>query len=100
MRRIGGVDAVNPEIGPDRRQAAERLASREPVPAVHALRLRRRQQDGDVVTALGVPRGEDLAGRGALEKPALRSVAGAPEIGGDARPVQVHVDRERRRRGV
>ena len=35
-----------------------------------------------------------------LEQPALRRVAGAPEIGGVARPVQVHVDRERRRRGV
>ena len=100
LRRIGGVHAVNPEIGPDRRQAAERLAAGEPVAAFHALGLRRREQHRNVVAALGVPGGEHLAGRGGLEQPALRPVAGAPEIGGVAGPVQVHVDRERRRRGV
>ena len=100
LRRIGGVHAVDPEIRPDRRQAAERLAAREPIAAFDALGLRRREQHRDVVAALGVPGGEHLASRGGLEQPSLRPVAGAPEIGGDAGPVQVHVDRERRRRGV
>ena len=82
------------------RQAAERLAAGEPVAAVHALGLRGRQQHRDVVAALGVAGREHLSARRLLEQPRERRVAGAPQVGGDARPVEVHVDGERRGRRV
>ena len=46
------------------------------------------------------PAANTSPGRRLLEQPLQRPVAGAPEIGGDAGPVEVHVDRQRRRRGV
>ena len=55
---------------------------------------------GSVVAALGVAGGEDLAGGRFLEDPLERLVAGAPEVGGDADPVVVHVDAERGGRRV
>jgi hypothetical protein len=60
----------------------------------------RRQQDGDVVAALGVAGGEHLTGRRRFEQPQLRQVAGAPEIRGSTGPIEVHVDRQGGGRGV
>ena len=66
--------------------------------ALDPLGLGGRQQHRDVVAALGVAGGEDLAGRRLAQHPLQRLVTGAPQIGGDADPVDVHVDAERRRR--
>ena len=96
LRRIARVHPVDAQIRPDRAQAPERLASREPVAAVHAFGLRGRQQHRDVVAALRMAGREHLSARGLFEQPRERRVAGAPEVGGDARPVEVHVDGERR----
>ena len=43
---------------------------------------------------------EDVALHRAAEEPLERAVAAAPQIGGNADPVEVHVDRERGRSGV
>ena len=43
---------------------------------------------------------EHLAGCGLVKDESARVVAGAEQVGGDAGPVDVHVDGERRRRGV
>ena len=85
---------------PDRRQAAEHLVAGEAVAAVHPLGLAGRQQHRQVVAALGVPGGEDLARHRLLQQPVERAVAAAPEIGGRPDPVEVHVDAERGRRRV
>ena len=91
---------MNAEIRPHRRQAAERLAAGEAIAAVDALGLRRREQHRNVVAAFGVAGRENLAPRRRFQQPSQRPIAGAPQVRSDARPVQVHVDRERRRRRV
>jgi hypothetical protein len=54
--------------------------------------LGRRQQQRDVVATLGVPCREDFTGRRLRQNPLERFVTGAPKIGGDANPVDMHVD--------
>jgi hypothetical protein len=93
-RRIRDIHPVNPEIGPDGCEAAERFAAGEPVASVDAFRSRRRQQNRNVVAALSVASGKDSAADGFFQQPPQRRVAGAEEIGGHAAPVQMHVDRE------
>ena len=98
--RIARVEAVQAQPRPYRCQAAERFAAGEAVAAVHLLGLGDRHQDRGFVAALGVSRGEDLAGHRVLEDPFERPVAAPPEVGGDADPVVVHVGAERGGRGV
>jgi hypothetical protein len=88
---------VQPEVGPDRGEAAEDLATGEPPASLDALRARRREEQGDVVAGLAVTGGEDVACGCLLEQPAKARVTGAVELGGDPRPVEVHVDRDRGR---
>ena len=98
--RLAHVDAVKTHVGPDRSEAAERLAPGELVTAADLLGLGAGEQHREVVARLGVPRGEDLALRRQLEQPVQRLVAGTPQIGGQTDPVVVHIQCERRRRGV
>ena len=86
---------VDAEPGPDRREAAERLAAGEAVAAVDPLGLRRRVEQRQVVARLAVPGREDLAPGALLQHPLQRRVAQAVQVGGDAHPVQVHVGRQR-----
>ena len=82
------------------RQAPEVLVAGEAVAAVDPLGLGRRQEHGDVVPLLGVAGGVDLALDRAGQHPLERLVARPPQVGGDAHPVEVHVDPERGRVGV
>jgi len=63
-------------------------------------RLGRRQQEREIVATLGVPGREDFACRGLLQDPFERFVAGTPQVGSDADPVDMHVDAEGGRRRV
>ena len=58
------------------------------------------QHHRHVVAGLAVEGAEHLTGRGPVEDEPARFVAGTEQIGGDTGPVDVHVDGERRRRGV
>jgi hypothetical protein len=86
---------MDAEERPDRCQAAEKLLAEEAVATVDAFGACRRQQDGEIIARLGMTGREDLAGGCAAEQPLERPIAGAPEVGGDACPVQVHVDGNR-----
>jgi hypothetical protein len=88
---------VDAEEGPHRREAAEELVPGEAIPAVDALGLGGRQEHRDVVAALGVAGRVHLSPDGADQQPLERLVAGPPQVGGHARPVEVHVDAERGR---
>ena len=57
-----------------------------------------RHEHREVIADLAVAGGEDLAGDGLLEQPLERTIAAAPEIGGQTGPVEVHVDAQSRRR--
>ena len=93
--RIAGIEPVEAEPGPDRRQAAERLPAGECVAAVHPLRLGDGHHERRFVAALGVTGGKDFAGGGLLEHPLARSITGPPELRRHAHPVVVHVRAER-----
>ena len=95
--RVARVHPVQSEVRPDGREAAEDLAAGEVPAALGALRARGREEQRDVVAGLAVAGGEDVACGRLLEQPGEARVAGAVEVGGDARPVEVHVDRDRGR---
>ena len=59
-----------------------------------------RQQQREVVAGLAVEGAQHVAGGRPLEHEAARVVAGAQEVGGDAGPVDVHVDGQRGGGGV
>ena len=90
--RVGGVHRVEPGIGPHGRQAAEDLVAADRPATVDALGRRRRQQQRHVVARLAVDGSEHLALGGALEDEPARVVAHLEQVGGDTRPVDVHVD--------
>ncbi len=95
--RVARVHAVQPEVRPDGREAAEGLATGELPPSLDPLRACRREEQRDVVAGLAVAGSEHVACGRLLEEPAEARVAGAVELRGDTRPVEVHVDRERGR---
>src|SRR5262249_42228567 len=97
---IGRVHSMNAKVRPDRRQASERLPAAEPVATFDAFGPGRREQYRDVISALGMAGRKYVTGGSGFEQPALRGVAGAPEIRGGPRPIEVHVDRQRRWRRV
>jgi len=98
--RITCVHAMDAEECPDGRETAEELVAIKTVAPGHALGARRRQQHRKVVARLGVTGGENLPIRGVAEEPFQRVVTRTPEVRGDARPVDVHVDGYRRGRRV
>jgi hypothetical protein len=93
VRRVHGVEATQ---CPDRRQAAEDLVAGDPPAAVDALGGGDGQQQRHLVAGLAVQRAHDLTGGGLLEHEPARLVTELEQIGGDTRPVDVHVDGERR----
>ena len=95
LRRVARVHGVHTEVVPDRRQAAEDLVAGDLPTTGDPLGLARRQEDGDVVAALTVAGGEDLARRRLTQHPLAARVAEAVQVGGDAGPVDVHVHRDR-----
>jgi hypothetical protein len=68
--------------------------------AVDPFRPGRRQQEGEVVAGLAVARGQHLAGRGGPQDPLAAGRAHALQVGGEADPVEVHVDAQRGGGGV
>jgi hypothetical protein len=99
-RRVAGVEPVDAEVCPHRREAAERLVAGEAVAALYRLGDRRGEEHRDVVAALGVAGGEHGTLRCLGEHPLQRPVPGAPEVGDEAGPVEMHVHGERRGRRV
>ena len=91
---------VQAVAGPDRRQAAEHLVAGDAEAALHPLGRRGRQQDRQVVAALGVAGGEDLACHRLASGATPATCRPAPQVGGDAHPVEMHVDRQRGGRRV
>ena len=91
---------VQAEPRPDRAQAAEHLVAPEAVAAVDALGPRGRQQPGQVVA--GFARGRRRRPRRPPTRAASTRATGRRIRAGSARcrPVQVHVDRQRGRRGA
>ena len=95
--RVARVHPVQPEVRPDGREAAEDLATGELPASLDPLRARRREEQRDVVAGLAVAGSEHVACGRLLEEPGEARVAGAVELRGDTRPVEVHVDRDRGR---
>src|SRR5262249_31338575 len=85
---------VDPETGPYGGQGSEDLVSVKPVAAVHSLGPGGREQHRKVVPAFTVAGGKDLSCRRLFEDPAEALVAAAPQVGGQAGPVDVHVERQ------
>src|SRR5689334_5619296 len=79
------------EARPDWSQAAELLAAGEPVAAVHSFCLSRGEQDRNIVAAFRMSSRENLARSGLAQEPLQRVIAAAPQIGGNAYPIQMHV---------
>src|SRR5262245_29862004 len=83
---------MQPVARPDRAQTAEHLVPGESEAAIDPLRLRGREKAREIVAALSMACGEDLARHRLVQHPFQRFVSYAPEIGGNANPVQMHVD--------
>jgi hypothetical protein len=98
VRRVARVQPMDAEVVPDRRQAAKNLVARESPAALDPLGLGRGHEQRHVVAGLAVARGEHAPRGGLLEHPGAALVARPVQVRGDARPVQVHVDRDRRGR--
>lgn len=95
---IAGVHAVDAEVVPHGREAAEDLVAGERPAAVDPLGLRRREQYGHVVAGLTMAGGEDPALGRLPEHPVAGRVAGSMEVGAEADEVVVHVHRDSGRR--
>ena len=66
---IAAIHAMEAEIGPDGRQAAEGLVPGKAIAAIDALRSGRRKEDWKIVAVLSVARREYGAIRSLLEQP-------------------------------
>ena len=95
MLGIRRVHRVETAVGPHRREAAEVLVAGDLPAAITAFGRRDREQQRQVVPRFAVQRAEHLAFGRLLEDPPARLVTRAQQVGGDTRPVAVHVDRER-----
>src|SRR5204863_5082479 len=87
-----GFHAMQTQEGPYRRQAAERFVAGEAIAAVDAFSFGGRIDEGNLTAALSVPGGIYFSLDCSFEQPLQRFVACAPEVSGDAGPIQVHVE--------
>ena len=95
-----GVHAVQAQAGPDGRQAAKLLFAGKAVAAINPFGFGSGEQKRDVISTLGVTGGEDFASDGFAQDPFQGGVAAAPKVGGDTRPVKMHIQGKGRGRCV